>query len=86
MRLQQSLGVNAIDMPHKRRMDRIADQFAGPLRQFFRQFGGNRQRHVLELPHPARAILRRNDQSRPIRQIGATAVPERAFRNRQRTW
>ena len=28
LRLQQSLGVNTIDMPHKRRMDRIADQFA----------------------------------------------------------
>jgi hypothetical protein len=31
LRPQQSLGVDAVDMPHERRMDRIADQFAGTL-------------------------------------------------------
>jgi hypothetical protein len=46
-------------MSHKRRMDRIADQLAGALRQFVRQFGRNGQAHILELPHPAGAILRR---------------------------
>jgi len=85
VRLQQSLGMNAIDMSHKWRMDRITNQLARTFRQFFGQFGGNRQAHVLELPHPAYAILRRHDQARPVRQIGATPVPQRALRDRQRS-
>src|SRR5712691_8473995 len=56
-------------MSHERRMDRIADQFASALRQFFRELGRYRQRHILELPHPAHAILRRDDQTWPIRPL-----------------
>ena len=55
-------------------MDGVADQFARPLRQFFRDVGGHGEHHVLELPEPARAILRGDDEARAIRAIGAAAV------------
>src|SRR6266702_7687357 len=72
-------------MSRERRMDRIADQLTGALRQFFRELGRYRQRHILELPYPAHAILRRDDQTWPIRPIGAAAMPERSLRDRQRS-
>lgn len=58
---QQSVGVNTIDVPHKRRVDRISDQFAGAFGQFFGPFSRNGQAHVFELPHPSDTILRGDD-------------------------
>ena len=77
--------MNAVDISHERRMDRIADQLAGALRQFSRHFGGDRECHVLELPHPADAILRRYNQARPVGPVGAAAVPQRSLGDRQRS-
>src|SRR5215207_8496511 len=78
-RAQRLPGVDAVNIAHERRMDGVADQFARPLRQFFRDLGGHGEHHVLELAEPARAILWGDDQARTIRAVGAAAVPERAL-------
>ena len=52
VRPQQAPWVNAVDISHERRMDRIADQLAGALRQLARYFSGDGECHVLELAPP----------------------------------
>src|SRR5438552_1807284 len=85
VRAQQLSWMAAVDMAHERRMDGIADQLARPLRQFLGDVSGHGQHHVLELPKPARAILRRDDQARAIGTVGAAAVPQRALGDGERT-
>ena len=43
-RSQQPSRMNAVDISHEGRMDRIADQLACALRQFVRHFCGDRER------------------------------------------
>jgi hypothetical protein len=71
--------VQAVDVPHEGRMDRIADQLTDALGQLVCDLGRHGEAHVLKLSHPADAVLRRNDQPRMVRAIGPATVPERSL-------
>ena len=75
--------MQTVDMAHEGWMDRIADQLTDALGECAGDLGRNSEAHVLELPHPTRAILWRDDQPRTTRTVGAAAVPERSFGDRQ---
>src|SRR5690349_13022777 len=81
---QQPVRVHAVDITHEWRMDRITDQFPRPLRQRPSNVWWNGETHVLELAYPASAILRRDDQTRPVGTVAASAMPERALGNGER--
>src|ERR1700741_1742188 len=72
--LQQALWVQAVDVPHEGRMDRIADQLTAAPGQLLCDPGRHGEAHVLKLSHPADAVLRRDDQPRMVRAVGPATV------------
>ena len=85
MRVQGSSRMHTVHIADERRVDRIAQELPGPLRQA--RCGGRRnsQQHGLQRPRPSGAVLRCDDQSRRIRSIGAAPMPQRAFRDGDRS-
>ena len=70
--------VAAVDVPHERRVNVVAEQFLKPFRQLTGDVTGHGQAVVLLLPQPAGRVLQDHAESRPGGPVRAASVPEAA--------
>src|SRR3984885_6457441 len=63
-----------VDVTDEGRQDAVAEQFLHPLGQRGDHVGRDGERHVLDLPHPRLAVLRRESEPNAIAAVRSTAM------------
>src|SRR3954451_1402001 len=76
--LEHLAGRVAVDVPDKRWVDAVSEQFLQSCRQGAHDLRSNGQHVVLLWPQPARGVLEQHAEARALGAVGAAAVPEAA--------
>src|SRR3954451_6630502 len=76
--LEDPAGMTAVDVPDKRRVDAVSEQFLQSRRQRAYDVRSNREHVVLLWPQPTCGVLEQHAEAGALGAVGAAAVPEGA--------
>src|SRR3954470_22253346 len=76
--LEHPAGMTAVDVPDKRWVDAVSEQFLQSGRQGTHDLRGNGEHVVLLWPQPAGGVLEQYAETRALSAVRAPAVPEAA--------
>src|SRR4051794_25723052 len=83
--LEHPAGMTAVDVPDKRWVDAVSQQFLQSGRQRAYDVRRNGEHVVLLRPQPSRGVLEQHAEARALGAVGTAAVPESAEDEQNRT-